>query len=361
MATTKQIRFSIALLLACASIATPGNESDQGGYLAAGLGFIKASHPTSCSFEERPTIMPTYMATFTIRWYFAPPADPNNSDILGTSGIESVSALQRELLKSAPEFWLRTANISDAYGEYCKVPTGLRTYSLFAVTDLDAGIMAQVFVRWLAEDGTANAQGKMKEHIDTLPEIQQQLITEIAKAKENAHAKNKEMDPALRAYKEEVDHSPYALYPISDVPNEVRKSILDMEKMLNALEIEIAGIHSKLSAIKKYSTQKDVLDSETLTIALKEMAIREDIELVGTESRRQATMDTMKRQKELYQLYTAFSVIKAEVETLEDSIKRNEKELEQVEKELSRGESGALPFSVENNKVTTRPIQAVWP
>jgi hypothetical protein len=146
-----------------------------------------------------------------------------------------------------------------------------------------------------------------------------------------------------------VENSPYSLHPSESVPGEVRKTIFEMDKMLDILNIEIVGIQSKLSAIKKYSSQSDVRNSETLSTTLKEMTIRQEIDLVGAESRRHAIMGVKRREEALYSKYEAYLDLKSEITTLKDNVNQDGEEIRRLDQDINFLGPGERTFIMEHN------------
>ena len=143
---------------------------------------------------------------------------------------------------------------------------------------------------------------------------------------------------------------------------EVRKTIFEMDKMLDVLNIEIAGIQSKLATIEKYSDQRDVVAYETLKFAVREMAMRQEIELVGAESRRQAIMTVKRREEALYGQYESWRDLKSEIVTLKTNVKREERKLRDLDHDIDFLGPGELTFIIDGrgtgvNTVTIQPIR----
>ena len=359
MIISKRYRFAIGLILAgsCLPVLSADPNKPQ-----TKLRFAVSAMPlTTSRVEKQAPILPTYMARFTVRWYFAPPDDPNRADLLKTPAGKTLSDLQQEFMRGKQAYWLWSPD-QDMLYDYeimgLEVPQGHKAYHAYAVSEEDAFTMAAALVEFMTETGTDKARRGMQTHIEKLSERQRQLRATITKTKEEAAAKNNEVESARQEYEQAVRSSLYSLQRVSDVPNELRKTILEMDRMLNVLNIEIVGIKSKISAIKKYSTQKDVLNSRTLTLTLREMAIREEIELVGAESRSRAITNAKERQEALYDLYGKSLTLKGESDDLTKSIKRDENNIKMIEKELTRWDPGELPFRVENkNMVSIRPLR----
>jgi hypothetical protein len=353
MITLKKMQLAIGLTLAFTYASAIGSEPN--------LPKIEIEFVTRGSseteFDKRPPIIPSYAAVFTVQWRFEQTNEPNASDLLKTSAGKTLSALQRELLKTEQAFWLDYTVHKTPMGD--DPPFGAATYVARAVSEEDAKKMAYALVEFLIRDEKAGTRRMKEKHIQKLSEMQNELRERMEKVKEEIGRKGSEVPGAYRRYMDAVRNSPYSLHPSSRVPDEVRKTIFEMDKMLDVLNIEIAGIQSKLSAIKKYSSQSEVRDSETLSTTLKEMAIRQEIELVGAESRRQAIMGVKRREEALYHQYEAFRDLKSEIATLEYSVKRDEKELKRLDNNIDFLGPGERTFIIKGVARAARLNQVV--
>jgi hypothetical protein len=328
---------------------------------------VVSKSPVRISRFRRDTpILPTYVAQFTVRWHFARPDDPNTTNLLKTPVGMTLSDLQKKFLRGNELNWLWSHDLDAIYddemmgliGFEVKRKQGHVSYHAYAVSEKDAFKIAVALVEFLAETGTEKARRGMRQHIEKLSERQRQLRAKITDMKKEAAAKDEEKESAYEEYEQAVRGSLYTLQRISNVPNELRQTILEMNKMLDILNIEIVGIKSKISAIKKHSKQEEELGRGTLVMALKEMEIREEIELAGAESRRQAIINIKERQKILLDLHKRFLVLEQEAGELGGSINRYESNMKMIEKELNRWNSRELLFQVENdNKVFIRPLR----
>lgn len=353
MMPPKQIRLAIGLIFVFMFTVAFSAEPTQ---RAPVLEFDTTLSTYSVRFAKPPPIVPTYMAYFSVSWRFAEPNEPNAADLLNTSAGRSFSEHQRDLLETEKAFWLvgtgSTKGVSGSqFGQYL---WGRRTYRVYTVSEADVKKMVHAVVEFMAGKGTENA----RRSVEKLKETQPRLKTSIPKTKEQIKAKSGQVPGVYQKYTDAVRNSPYSKQPSGQVPDEVRKTIFEMDKMLDVLNIEIVGIQSKLSAINKYSEEKDVLRSQTLALTLREMAIRQEIELVGAESRRQAIMSVKRREEALYNQYEAYRDLKSEIETLEYTVKRDQELLDRIERELARLAPGELTFTIENNKATVRPLKA---
>lgn len=357
MTSTRHIRLSLGVVVACMLTAGFSAEPNQPEPTVR----FRPSSPMRLRFEEPPSIKPMYAAQFEVNWGFAQPNEPNAADLLKTSAGRSFSARQRDLLDTDQTYWLEgrsstrrivagseiARHLSAGGSDSDRYVWGRTKYRVHAVSEADVERMVHALLEFLAGKGTDRA----RRNFERLKKIQPQLETIIAKAREKRGAKSSEVPVTNQKYTDAIRNSPYSKYPASLVPDEVRKTIFEMDKMLDVLNIEIVGIQSKLSAINKHSQAKDVLQSQTLTLTLREMAIRQEIELVGAESRRQATMSVKRREEALYNQYEAFRDLKGEIDALSANIKRASSLSARIASELNRLEPGEPLFKVERNDV----------
>ena len=360
MIAPKKMQLAIGLMLAFTYASAIGSESNLP---TIELEFITRQAGIA-EYDKRPPIIPSYAAVFTVQWRFEQTNEPNASDLLKTSAGKTLSAFQRVLLDTERAFWL-DCTVSETHMSKHDTPFGSATYVAHAVSKEDAEKMARALVEFLVRDEKASTRRMKEKHIQKLSGMQNEIRERMEKVKEEIERKGNEVPGAYQKYKEAIQNSPYSLHPSSQVPDEVRKTISEMNKMLDVLNIEIAGIQSKLSAIEKYSSQRDVRDSETLRTTLKEMAIRQEIELVGAESRRQAIMGVKRREEALYNQYKALDDLKGEIETLESGVKRNEKELRLLDWDIDFLGQGERTFIIEGtarlNQVVIQQVQVKEP
>ena len=346
MIAPRKTQLALGLVLALTYASTMGSEPNQP---AIELEFLVVGTPIPAAFDKRPPIPPLYAAVFIVQWRFEPTGEPNAADLLNTSAGKSFSARQLELLKTEQNLWL-DSRISKKYMSRHDMPYGSATYTAFAVGQESAKRMARAMLEFLIRDEKETARRMKKDHIAKLSAMQSKLREDMAKVKEEIEAKKSEVSSADQKYEDAVRNSPYSLHPISRVASEVLKTISEMDKMLDLLNIEIVGIRSKLSAIKEYSDENDVLGSNTLRLTLRELAIRQEIELVGAESRQQATMTVKRREAVLYHLFEALCALEQEVRTLEDRVKQTEKEIKRLDRDIDHVGPGELTFYIDGGK-----------
>lgn len=370
-----QLLISVLFIVFCVPVLTRGKdkvEENTGSQVreepnqpARKLEFKTEQKPISWAIEknEDPTpIIPIYMAYLNIYWYHGEPNDPNGTSLLKTSAGKSLSDLQRDFISTERAIVVDSVRTGARPGGYSSqlgnFPWGRKHYSLFAVSEADAKKMAFALVEFLAQRGNTNAQRRMKNHFQKLLDVQKQTTEKVAQAKEQLPDKENESTAAYGKYKDAVKNSIYSLHSLNEVPDELRKTIFDMNKMLDTLNIEIAGIKAKISAIERYTSHKDVLNTPDLKGMLAQMTIRENIELIGAETRRKAILNGKKHQEYMYGLYNHRRSLEKECIRLSGSSVRGARDLRAIEKELAELQASRThSFEVVGNTVTIYPVR----
>lgn len=366
-----QLIISVLFILFCVSVMTRGAnkiEENTGSQVreepaqpATKLEFKadQRQRPWAIEKSENPTpVIPIYMAYLNIFWYHGEPNDPNGTSLLKTSAGKSLSDLQRDFISTERAIVVDSGGVSRYSSRLENFPCGRKRYSLFAVSEADAKKMAFALVEFLVQRGNTNAQRRMKNHLQKLLDVQKQTTEKIAQAKEQLPDKENESTAAFGKYKDAVKNSIYSLHSLDEVPDELRKTIFDMNKMLDTLNIEIAGIKAKISAIERYTSHRDVLNTPDLKGMLAQMSIRENIELIGAETRRKAILDGKKRREYLYGLYIHRRDLVKECVRLRANSSRGAVVLRAIEKELAELKaSRAHSFEVLGNTVTIYPVR----
>ena len=337
---------AIGLILALTHTSAVGSEPNQP---AIELEFREDGGWRKVTFEEPPPIPPSHAAYFIVQWRFEPTSEPNAADLLSTPTGKSFSTLQRELLKLEKHLWLKS-QISKTYMSDHDMPFGSTRYTAYAVGEEDAKKMGRAALEFLIRKEKDGARRMKKDHLERLLAMQSELRETVAKAKEDLEVKQEEVSIADQKYEDAIRNSSYSLHPTSRVAGEVLKTMSEMDKMLDLLNIEIVGIQSKLSAIKEYSDQNDVMGHETLRYAVREMAIRQEVELVGAESRRQATMTVKNREEALYHLFHTLCDLEQEVRNLEGEIREAHKQIELLDRDIDHIGPGELTFYIDGGK-----------
>ncbi len=261
--------------------------------LLAGRPVVLASEPNDSNLPLEFKLQPEALGPFLSRY----PADPALQAFASlkpayAAGISLEDSVRHYIRPGRPtarqfvDFALRHAEISAAQKKFLKATSGLLHYEssyvttrprqllLYAMTLEDAKEMAEACVRFAVEEW----RREMDEYRERMAERKRQ----IADAEERLRELPKlieGLERTLNGLKQEV---PYR------TDKEAVEAIAELDRMLNAAEVDIAGIRARIEAIQKQQR----LTGETLPEAskLRAMFIEESIALQGAEA--QKTMAT---------------------------------------------------------------------
>jgi len=218
---------------------------------------------------------------------------------------------------------------------------------LYAVSPDDAKKMAQGVIEYISEIGDINMQVTK----DAIADRQRK----IAAAKEKIPEKERQTSRAQSNYRNAKKLSLYSsMADDHQVEKEIRKTILEMDKMLDLLDIEIDGINAKIAAIEHFQSQGLRMESRD---RLRQMMLEEKVELAGAQTRRQAVLKIKKREKDLYNLYSISTNAAKELADLKNGLRRDEQGLKYAKENLANPGPYFLPPEIRQNKVTIYPVR----
>jgi len=139
-----------------------------------------------------------------------------------------------------------------------------------------------------------------------------------------------------------------------------------MDKMLDVLNIELAGIREKMSVINEYrKTPQNKEDWEQrrrlplpdgMISKLDQMFVEQTIELKSAEAREQAAIKIRDRDKAFVDLHIQWKNISAEVHSLKTDLKDSERNVKAIEERLADPDWDLLPPEIYQDKVTIYPV-----
>jgi prefoldin subunit 5 len=341
MITSRKRQIAITLILVCTSAPILGAEPNE----------AKTELKFEISNEERQwfitdgrvdqgLIKPTHMAEFLITY--------SKSNTYGTSTIPEIEQSSMGPLMSQQQLgFIRKASAIAAF------PSEMKDYyrcCLYAVSTDDAKKMVKAYVEAL----TSRANKNLQEH-QTFKEKVQARIAELKKRILEKETKLNTVGPELG---KRLKEGPYALEldPNGgialgmDIPDRAKKAVSDMNKMLDVLNIEIAGLQAKLAAIEDYRSKKNI-GTEALA-KLEQILCEQTIELAGALARKRAALEIRKREEEFYSLYTQWENTSYEVQGLKRDLGLSEHNLK-----LAKPGVEMLPPQVFENRVIIYPVR----
>lgn len=297
-------------------------------------------HPTKTPGHG--PIKPTHVAVLHIR---RPHEDMYVSheeilEILKTSAGQTLSQQQRNFLSVSDAFaWLGIQDIKNH-----------DTVLLYAVSQEDAEKTAQAYL----EVPTNEANARVQEYEKYVQE-QKDKIIEIRKILPEKQKQANQIEPKYK----EVKNKRYFSLSDNEAYEKTEETMLQMDKTLDILKIELAGIQEKLKSIEKYRRMKSIgghnFSKETLD-KLDQMLVEQMIELKSAEAREQAAIKIRNRDKDFVDLYIQWTNLSGEVHNLKTNLKNSERRVQEIEERLNNPESDMLAPTIYQNKVTIYPV-----
>jgi hypothetical protein len=292
-------------------------------------------------------IKPTYVAIFHIRRPHVdmPSGQSGILQILKTSAGQSLSQQQQKFLTASDAItWWGIDAIKNH-----------DTVFLYAVSEEDAKKMVQAYFEIPAN----NAKARRQEY-EKYMEDNKQKIAEIEKTLPEKQKQADETEPKFL----EIMNTRYLPLSNEEAYEKAKETILEMDKKLDTLEIELAGIRVKMAVIDEYrKTPQDTQAIERrrklpegMLVKLEQMFIEQTIELKSAEAREQAAVKIRNREKDFVNLYVQWTNIKGEVYKLKANLEDAKKRVQDMEQRLANPEPYMLPPEIYQNKVTIYPV-----
>ena len=212
---------------------------------------------------------------------------------------------------------------------------------LYATSQEDAKLMVQAYIDGLNK----NIEKRLSNYKRAMSEYQQKLDN----AQKELPEKQKELKEVEQSY-QSIKEATHRFSPDGEAYDLAKTSVVEMDKTLNALDIELAGIREKLKTIEKYRNEASLRDK------LNEMHIELMIELSGLEARRKITEQIRTREQEFLYLYNRRSDLKSKVISLEESIKDSKRIIKDYTDEIDNPRTSMQPPKVYRDMVTIYPV-----
>ncbi len=289
-------------------------------------------------------VKPTHVAIFHIRQPHAdmPSGLPGLLKILKTAAGQSLSEQQQKFLTASDAIiWWGIEDIKNH-----------DTVFLYAVSQEDAKKMVQAYFEIHAN----YVNSRIQEYEQLIKDGKQKII-EIKKVLPEKQKRADEVGPKYR----EIKKTRYFSLSDDEAHEKAKETMLEMDKMLDILEIDLTGIKEKLSSIEKYRSTKRLQDkrlSDEVVDKLDQMLVEQMIEFKSTEARKQAAIKIRDRDKAFVDLFTQWKNLSGEVHNLKSKIENNERRVQEIEVRLKNPEPYMLPPEIYQNKVTIYPVLA---
>jgi len=256
--------------------------------------------PVSLQFEVNSTALgpftPDSPSVPVFRWRAFGPYKPAYAAAIDlVEPAEFLPSPVRQGMSGFPEFAAREADLSPRQTEFLQAtraitrnqdsilmdrphPNGPRRVLLYAMTLDDAKEMARAYYDFAVNKTYRRILADNREELRTLTERlggDEKRLAEVEKT----------VDTAQKTLEELVKTVPYR------TEEEAHEAIGELDRMLNAAQVEIVGITAKIDAIQAYRQQRrdetgHIIERETGT-RLDMMFVEESIALRGAEARKQ--------------------------------------------------------------------------
>ncbi|KKL08030.1 hypothetical protein LCGC14_2580030 [marine sediment metagenome] len=263
----------------------------------------------------------------------------SNSEIkevlLKTSAGESMSAEQKEFMTKSKDVTYLSQVRSAKYTIY---------YSLYAVSQNDAKKMAAALIEALNDP-----QIRIRLYKLGVSNLQEQ----VSHYKSGLANQDIYMEMNLTRFRE-INLKDVSYLTVE----EAKTTISELNKMLNIMVIDRAGIKAKLKAIEKQQQRKEVINTGAL-LKLEEMNVDQAVELNALESKIQTASELRKQAKDFYKKMSDKQLdLKQHYLHLGKEVEENELELRRIEKILANPKSEIPPVRVNKNTVTIYPVKS---
>jgi len=212
---------------------------------------------------------------------------------------------------------------------------------LYATSQEDAKLMAMAYIDGLnknVEKGLSNYKQRISEYKQELDKSQKELPE-----------KQKQLKEVEQQYKS-IKEATHQFSSDEEAVDLAKKSIVEMDKTLNALDIELAGIREKLKTIEKYRNEPNLRDK------LAEMHIELMIEMSGLEARRKITQQIRAREQQYLSVLNRLTDLMGEVRTLNSRIDRSKRRIDDLTNEINNPREGMQPPRIYQNTATIYPV-----
>jgi hypothetical protein len=217
---------------------------------------------------------------------------------------------------------------------------------IYAVSETDARTSVHAFL----DTCTRLTEQRVQEDTSYLSECQERLEQD----KKNLAEKEKQVKNVERQYKT-VKNGTYSFLSDDEAAKLARETIFEMDKTLDTLDIELAGIREKLRMIEKYRNEPG--RSGQVYNRLDEMFVEQMVELSGLESRRRTVENIRGQRQQFYRLFTERKALRDELDQLKVSVAETEGSVRRISESLKKPTLDMLRPKVFQNKVTIYPVR----
>ncbi len=259
--------------------------------------------------------------------------------ILETSAGQSISEQQRELL--------RTGHAITTVGYFGDTVGNHFHFRCYAVSRDDTEKIVKALMEFLTN--------RNNEILQSVQNNKTLLEEKIIDCKDEISKKQDE----LKGIESKLDELGKTAHYLS--PDEAEETVLELNKTLNALDVEVAGLQAKVSTIEnyveKYKSKKTVAGSQEALAKLEQMLSEQAVELASALARKEAATKIRNQAEEFYNLHKQHAQLPEELKNLRKNLSRFESDLRDIKEMLFKPNPDMLPTKVYQNKVTIYPVR----
>jgi len=293
-------------------------------------GLVKPSHRAQLFIANVPyTVRSSTRYTLSVDFQGAKAIEK----IIETPAGQKMSSAQREFLKAGRAIY-REGPLGDEVADHFR-------FWVYGVSKEDAERTTQAFIQFLTAEAEANMQSWLSER----KKLTEDSIPSYKKRVSEAEGEIKAVQTRLDVLKKSVHY-------VST--EEAMQTVLEFNKTLNTLEVDIAGSQAKVSANKEYMRTTN-LTNNALT-KLQEILAGHIIELAGALAKKETATKIRDQAKEFYDLHTQLTKLPKGLDNLLKALRGQEGDLMRAEERITSRSHGALPPKVFDNKVVINAV-----
>jgi tetratricopeptide (TPR) repeat protein len=199
-------------------------------------------------------------------------------------------------------------------------PNGPEQLLLYAMTLDDAKAMAEAYVEFVMRD-----YRRVVERQRELIAKREQMIAEAEERLGEMERAIETSGPALEALKQKV---PYR------TEGEAAEAIAELDRMLNAAQVDTAGIKAKLEAIQDHLQTRRFPYDEAIRVKLEAMFVEESVALEGAEARQKKATQLRADANRFLDLQKSVTAAKRNIGAARELPGRHREEIEQMRRKL---------------------------
>jgi len=354
MTSSRKLKLIMALLLPCACAVAVCQEPNEA---KTELEFEISDQPQSWFIKmpagKPPTfgagpIKPTHMAELFLWNVHSWICSTANDTRLQSMGLRSAEVIRKltetsagQSMSSQQKDFLTTGDAIIIVGDFGDTVGNHWHFRLYAVSQDDARQMAQALLEFV----TGIADERLQRYSDEQRKLQEK-VGQLKKEISEEETKLKATETELQELKKTVRYLSVS---------EARDTVVELNKKLDDLNIEIAGLRAEVEATSEAiggPARGPFRDK------LEEIRIERMIKLKAAEAKKESAMKIRDQAEAFFRLVNELSQFRPQLSELRSRFESGEQSLRQREYQLANPPMEMLPPKVFQNKVTIYPVGA---